>query len=154
MQVSRAAAKKLGIDADYCGTITASSVPDLAATAEHSQKVKLSLLKEREGTSELLGQLKILGLPEPRSLFHKDGQYRFHPVRRWKFDVCWPDEKLAIEIQGINAHTKIDRFAMDSEKICTAQAMRWFVFPVLYRDIRNGSVMAWIEQWWKGRSKP
>jgi very-short-patch-repair endonuclease len=37
---------------------------------------------------------KILGIPEP---VHN---HRFHPVRRWKIDYAWPDQKLAVEIEG------------------------------------------------------
>lgn len=27
-------------------------------------------------------------------------EHEFHPVRRWKFDFCWPDKKVAAEIEG------------------------------------------------------
>jgi very-short-patch-repair endonuclease len=27
-------------------------------------------------------------------------EYRFHQVRKWRFDFCWPDLMLAVEIEG------------------------------------------------------
>ena len=27
-------------------------------------------------------------------------EYRFHPTRKWRFDMAYPDEMLAIEIEG------------------------------------------------------
>lgn len=40
--------------------------------------------------------LRALGadLPEAKR------EFRFHPVRRWRFDWAWPDSKLAVEVDG------------------------------------------------------
>lgn len=27
-------------------------------------------------------------------------EYRFHPVRKWRFDYCWPALALAVEFEG------------------------------------------------------
>jgi very-short-patch-repair endonuclease len=37
---------------------------------------------------------KINGLPIPCA------EYKFHPTRKWRFDFCYPENKLAIEIEG------------------------------------------------------
>jgi len=34
------------------------------------------------------------GLPTPET------EYRFHPTRRWRFDMAFPDEKVALEVEG------------------------------------------------------
>ena len=34
------------------------------------------------------------GLPRPES------EFRFHVQRKWRFDYCWPDLKVAVEIEG------------------------------------------------------
>lgn len=34
------------------------------------------------------------GLPEP------EVEYRFASPRRWRFDYCWPDCKVALEVEG------------------------------------------------------
>lgn len=61
------------------------------------------------------------GLPMP------EREYRFHPVRRWRFDYCWPDERLAVEIEGGTwqggRHSRGAGYAQDAEKGNTALAM-------------------------------
>lgn len=27
-------------------------------------------------------------------------EFQFHPTRKWRFDFCWPNQKVALEIQG------------------------------------------------------
>ena len=27
-------------------------------------------------------------------------EYRFHPARRWRFDVAWPAQRIAVEVDG------------------------------------------------------
>ncbi len=27
-------------------------------------------------------------------------EYRFHPTRKWRFDFAWPEQRLAVEIDG------------------------------------------------------
>ena len=44
--------------------------------------------------SELAQQVKFAGLPAPVA------QHKFHPVRRWRFDLAWPANMLAIEVDG------------------------------------------------------
>jgi hypothetical protein len=34
------------------------------------------------------------GIPEPKF------EYRFHPERKWRFDICWPMAGLALEVDG------------------------------------------------------
>lgn len=42
----------------------------------------------------LLKQIREAGLPEPVR------EYRFSPPRMWRWDICWPDKWLAIEVDG------------------------------------------------------
>ena len=47
-------------------------------------------------------------------------EFRFHPERRWRFDYCCPDLKIAIEIEGgaftNGRHTRGKGFIADMEK--------------------------------------
>ena len=27
-------------------------------------------------------------------------EYRFHPTRKWRFDYAWPENKIALEVEG------------------------------------------------------
>ncbi len=67
--------------------------PDLAA--------KVLAQADRVGPSVTLPRnhpfiklCKDLGLPTPVP------EFRFHTSRRWRFDWCWVERKIALEIQG------------------------------------------------------
>ena len=57
-------------------------------------------------------------------------EYRFHPIRRWRFDFAWPDQLIAVEVDGNAWHTKgggrhgTDK---DREKINAAASRSTFV---------------------------
>lgn len=53
-------------------------------------------------------------------------EYRFHPVRRWRFDLAYADIKLGIEIDGAT-HASIPRHRADCEKRNVAIRMGWRV---------------------------
>lgn len=67
------------------------------------------------------------GLPEP------EAEYRFAPPRRWRFDYCWPQHGLALEVQGAifthGRHTRGAALLKEHEKLNTAAAMG---FRILY----------------------
>lgn len=67
----------------------------------------------------------IAGLPQPTR------EYRFHPVRRWRFDFVWLDKKLAVEVHGgafsNGAHNRGGHQASDLEKVNEAQILGWRV---------------------------
>ena len=74
--------------------------------------------------------LKENKIKEPRR------EFRFHAVRRWRFDFAWPDEFLAAEIEGILFGRKIGRhqsgngFIADAEKYFTSLALGWTVIRI------------------------
>jgi very-short-patch-repair endonuclease len=61
-------------------------------------------------------------------------EYKFHSVRKWKFDYCWPDEMLALEVEGgawtQGRHTRGKGFINDLEKYNTATAAGWRILRV------------------------
>lgn len=68
---------------------------------------------------------KINGIPEPVA------EFKFHPVRKWRFDFAWPDRKIAIEIEGavwVNGrHTRGAGYIGDMQKYNSATVMGWRV---------------------------
>ncbi len=62
-------------------------------------------------------------------------EYRFHPVRMWRFDLAVPSLKVALEYHGhagfrggkVSGHSTIKGLTNDCEKITTAQVMGWRV---------------------------
>lgn len=59
-------------------------------------------------------------------------EFRFHPVRKWRFDYAIPEHKIAVEVEGgvwtQGRHTRPKGFLNDIEKYNTATLMGWRVF--------------------------
>jgi hypothetical protein len=69
--------------------------------------------------------LKTLGIPEPVY------EYRFHPTRKWRMDLAWPEQKVYLEVQGgvftNGRHSRGAAMLKEWEKINTASSMGWRV---------------------------
>lgn len=72
-------------------------------------------------------------------------EYRFDFVRKWRFDFCWPDIKLALEVEG-SVHRIKGRFKSDIEKYAMAQMAGWTVLRVARAQIKNGQAILWLQQ--------
>lgn len=65
-------------------------------------------------------------------------EHKFHPRRRWRFDFCIPEHKIAIEyegiffnpIQGISRHQHGIGYSKDCDKYNAAMVEGWKVFRV------------------------
>lgn len=75
-----------------------------------------------------LALLEGAGLPCPRS------EYVFHEGRNWRFDYCWPDQLVALEVEGGvfkgGRHTRGAGYAADLEKYNTATLDGWKLIRV------------------------
>lgn len=93
-----------------------------------------------------------MGLPEPVP------EFRFHPTRKWKFDWCWPDAKVAVEIEGgiwvSGRHTRGSGFEKDCEKYLEAAALGWTVLRVTPKMATSGIALTYVERVmaWRGKS--
>jgi very-short-patch-repair endonuclease len=58
-------------------------------------------------------------------------EHRFHPSRNWRFDVAFPSQKLAIEVDGRGRHQTVVGVRNDCEKLNEAVRLGWRVlrFP-------------------------
>jgi very-short-patch-repair endonuclease len=65
-------------------------------------------------------------------------EYKFHPLRKWRFDYAILENKIAIEIEGAiftnGRHTRPTGFIKDMEKYNTAAAMGWKVIRIATGD--------------------
>lgn len=71
-------------------------------------------------------------------------EHRFHPVRKWRFDIAIIDKKIAVEYEGLmsskSRHTTITGYVKDCEKYNNAQILGWCVFrytAMNYKDIES-----------------
>ena len=69
-------------------------------------------------------------------------EYRFHPVRRWRFDFAIEHLKIAVEIDGgvytSGRHTRGKGFSDDIIKLNAAALLGWSVYRFTYEQIGNG----------------
>jgi len=61
-------------------------------------------------------------------------EWRFHSVRRWRFDFAWPDLKVAVECEGgtwsRGRHVRGKGFEGDCQKYNAAAVLGWKVLRV------------------------
>ena len=68
-------------------------------------------------------------------------EYLFCPGRRWRFDFCWPEFMVAVEVEGGvygGRHTRPEGFAKDIEKYNTATFMGYRVYRFTGQMVTNG----------------
>lgn len=80
-------------------------------------------------------------------------EYRFCE-RRWKFDFCWTEIKLALEIEGGTwtggRHTRGAGFEADCRKYAKALILGWRVLRVTSGMVQSGEALGLVEQAIKG----
>lgn len=66
-------------------------------------------------------------------------EYRFHPVRKWRFDFAWPSVRLAVEIHGgtfvAGRHNRGTGIQGDCEKNNAAVLAGWRVLAYTSQDL-------------------
>jgi len=71
-------------------------------------------------------------------------EFRFHPERKWRFDICWPDDKVAIEVDGgiwiSGGHNRGAQMKKDWEKRNTATSMGWRILYCEPRDLCTSDI--------------
>ena len=74
-------------------------------------------------------------------------EFRFHEVRRWRFDFAWPIQKVAVEIEGglyqHGRHQSLAGFMADAEKYEAAMLDGWTVYRVPGPWIAEGDRAVW-----------
>lgn len=90
----------------------------------------------------LLAAIRALELPEPVC------EYKFHPKRRWRFDLAWPDRMVAAEVDGGlfvgGRHSRGLGREKDMEKINEAVCLGWTVLSFSPRHIKDGRALDWL----------
>ena len=75
-----------------------------------------------------------------------EAEYRFHPARRWRFDVGWVGPRVAFEREGgtwsDGRHTRGAGYRNDCEKYNAAQLAGWVVIRGTVDMIRSGQAAA------------
>jgi very-short-patch-repair endonuclease len=73
-------------------------------------------------------------------------EYRFDPVRKWRFDFCWPIQRVAVEIDGgiwkRGGHSSGTGITRDIDKSNAAQLHGWLMLRFTDRHLKNGQALA------------
>lgn len=101
------------------------------------------------------------GFPDPVE------EFRFHPGRKFAFDLCWVDERLALEIDGglygkgkpcvlckrraVAGHSSIQRIKSDMEKFNLAAVCGFRVLHCRPEQIASGEIFSWLDMAFSGR---
>ena len=76
-------------------------------------------------------------------------EFQFHPVRKWRFDFCWVNQKVACELDGgvytNGRHVRGKGFENDIEKLNVAVLNGWKVLRFTTRMLNTDPITC-IEQ--------
>lgn len=84
------------------------------------------------------------GLPAPVA------EHGFHPTRKWRFDYAWPEQLVAVEVQGglftRGRHTRGPALRKEYEKLREAAACGWLVLPVPPDEVTSKDFLRQLRQ--------
>ena len=99
---------------------------------------------------ELICKADRLPMPTP--------EFKFWETRKWRFDWCWPDHKVALEIEGgvwtRGRHTRGSGFIKDMEKYNAAASLGYRVFRCTPNAIHTVMLLvkdALLQTWERAR---
>jgi hypothetical protein len=97
-----------------------------------------------DAEDQLVTLLAWVKLPSPRR------EHRFDTLRKWRFDLAWPELMVACEVDGGSwvqgRHTRGAGFERDLEKSNAAQLAGWRVYHVTPTMITDGRAVALLER--------
>ena len=77
-------------------------------------------------------------------------EYQFHPPRRWRFDYCNREQRIAVELHGgiwsEGRHVRGGGFLRDREKMNQAQLDGWIVIELGTGQITAANLEPLIER--------
>jgi very-short-patch-repair endonuclease len=68
-------------------------------------------------------------------------EFPFHPERKWRFDFAWPEQKIAVEIEGRGRHQSFGGFEADAEKYNAAAKLGYRVFRYTPTMVMRGDAI-------------
>lgn len=95
---------------------------------------------QRNGSAkEAANRMRFLRLCEAENLPTPVYEHKFHPERKWRFDFAWPEQKVALEVQGGlfvgGRHARGAGIARDMEKASAAASLGWRLLLVQPNDL-------------------
>ena len=97
-----------------------------------------------------------LALHPALKAFRLETEFLFHPARKFRFDFCYPEKMVAVEVEGIvsdgkSRHQTYSGYQQDCVKYNEAAVLGWRVLRVTKDQIKSGQAIAWVEDALRGR---
>lgn len=106
---------------------------------------------EEEKRAAFIAWVCAAGLPKP------EPEHRFHPTRKWRFDWAWPEQRVALEVEGgiygkgepcskcgqreVAGHRSIKDMKRDLEKYSEAAAHGWRIVRITPEQLYDASTL-------------
>lgn len=116
------------------------------AAAGKPAKARTRVASKPNYEDHLAFEIRALRLPAPVR------EYRFAESvgRKFRFDLAWPDRKLALEVEGggfvQGRHGRGMGMENDCEKHCLAVLLGFRVMRVTPRQVKSGQALRWVWQ--------
>lgn len=80
-------------------------------------------------------------------------EFKFHPTRKWRIDICWPEQKLALEIEGgvwtNGGHVRPTGFIKDIEKYNALTLEGFSLLRFTPQQMGNCESYDFVREWFK-----
>ena len=81
-------------------------------------------------------------------------EYAFAKGRKWRFDLAYPDKKIAIEVEGgtriVGRHSRHHGFSADCIKYAEAILRGWRVLRFTSEQVYDGTAMRYVDKILRG----
>lgn len=78
-------------------------------------------------------------------------EYMFHPTRKWRMDYAWPEQKIALEVEGgifiQGRHSRGAGMKADFEKYNEAAVMGWRIIKCTPSDLCKSKTILMLKQY-------
>lgn len=114
---------------------------------EEANRIAKLEAKKRKAASNLLIFNSLLGV---WNIPNATTEHVFHNERKWRFDYCWPDKKIALEVEGGvfsgGRHTSGAGFMGDMEKYNQAVLYGWKIIRTTPSEFLKTGTLDLIRQ--------
>lgn len=82
-------------------------------------------------------------------------EFKFHPTRKWRIDICWPEQNLALEIEGGTymksggGHRSISGYHSDMEKYNAISIHGFSLLRFTTKQMENCESYDFLREWFK-----
>jgi hypothetical protein len=85
-----------------------------------------------------------------------EAEYKFYKDRNWRFDFAWPEEKLALEVQGglfsYGRHSRGAALMKEHEKLNYAASVGWRILYTIPSEVCMEDTIDLIKSAFKTKS--